>query len=115
MLLYSSTNSVYKIDGSRMDLAKEYRDKLKGPYSFELQSILDRMRTSSLNGRLVLIVIEPFKRYRLARLSGERGVSPKIIDNVIYNSISEAEWDIFKRRWYELTGYKINIKDPSKC
>ena len=42
-------------------------------------------------------------------------ISPKIIDNVIYNSISEAEWDIFKRRWYELTGYKINIKDPSKC
>mgnify|MGYP006158336599 FL=1 len=113
MLLYSSKNSIYKIDGSRMDLAKEYRDKLKGPYSFELQSILDRMRTSSLNGRFVLIVIEPFKRFGLARLSGKRGEPPKIIDDVIYNSISEAEWDIFKRRWFELTGYNINIKDPS--
>ena len=82
MLLYSSTNSVYNIDGSRMDLAKEYRDKLKGPYSYELQSILDRMRTSSLNGRFVLIVIEPFKRFGLARLRGKRGEPPKIIDDV---------------------------------
>ena len=27
-------------------------------------------------------------------------------------SIAEAEWDIFKRRWFLLTGVKVTVEDP---
>jgi hypothetical protein len=112
MLLSDPDSSIYQIDGSRMNLAKEYRDNLRGPFSLELQRILDRMRTTPLKGRFVLLILEPFREFGLARLSGERGVAPSPVDNVKYNSIADAEWDIFKRRWQELTGISITIKDP---
>jgi len=113
MLLYDPDGAIYNIDGTRMDLAKEYRDNLRGPYSLELQRVLDKMRTTPLKGRLVLLVVEPFKIFRLARLSGQRGISPSTVQDVRYHSIAEAEWDIFKRRWLELTGISISISDPN--
>jgi len=33
MLLYDPESSIYQIDGSRMDLAMEYHDNLRGPFS----------------------------------------------------------------------------------
>lgn len=111
MLLYDPDSSIYKIDGTRMDLAKEYRDNLRGPFSNELQKILDKMRTTPLEGRFALIVLKPFKEFGLAKLSGKRGVSPTPIEGKKYYSMAEAEWDIFKLRWYELTGKTITIKD----
>jgi hypothetical protein len=45
-------------------------------------------------------------------LSGIRGSNPEIVKGVIYKSIAEAEWDIFKRRWFLLTGIKVTVEDP---
>ena len=112
MLLYDPDSSIYNIDGTRMDLAKEYRDNLRGPFSSELQKILDKMRTTPLKGRFALIIIKPFEEFGLARLSGKRGVPPIPIEGKKYYSMAEAEWDIFKLRWHELTGKTITIRDP---
>ena len=112
MLLYDPDSSIYKIDGNRMDLAEEYRDNLRGPFSDELQKILDKMRTTPLKGRFALIILKPFKEFGLARMSGERGIPPTQIVGKKYYSMAEAEWDIFKLRWHELTGKTITIKDP---
>ena len=112
MLLYDPDNSTFEIDGTRMDLAREYRDAIRGPFSLELQRVLDRMRTTPMKGRFALLVVEPFRRFQLARLSGERGVPPSPVPGVTYDSIAEAEWDIFKRRWLELTGQRVTVKDP---
>jgi len=114
MLLYDPEGARYAIDGSRMDLAREYRDHLRGPFSDELQKVLDRMRTTPLKGRFALIVVEPFREYALCRLSGERGVPPEPVPGVRYRSIAEAEWDIFKRRWQELTGCAVTVEDPGR-
>lgn len=57
-------------------------------------------------------LVEPFRKFALARLSGERGVPPEVVDGVTYASIAEAEWDIFKRRWQELTGRELDVPDP---
>ena len=113
MLLYDPDNSIFEIDGTRMDLALEYRDNLRGPYSMELQRVLDKMRTTPMRGRFALLVVEPFKTFALARLSGERGVPPAPVEGVTYASIAQAEWDIFKRRWQELTGLPVTIEDPA--
>ena len=39
-------------------------------------------------------------------------INPEIVKGVIYKSIAEAEWDIFKRRWFLLTGIKVTVEDP---
>lgn len=112
MLLYDPDNATFEIDGDRMDLALEYRDRMRGPYSLELQRVLDKMRTTPMKGRFALIVVEPFRKFVLARLSGERGVAPEVVEGVAYTSIAEAEWDLFKRRWQELTGKPVTVPDP---
>ncbi len=112
MLLYDPDNATYEFDGARMDLALEYRDNPRGPYSAELQRVLDRMRSTPMKGRLALSVIEPFSKFALVCLTGERGVAPIVVEGVSYASIPEAEWDIFKRRWQELTGMPVTVSDP---
>ena len=112
MLLYDPDNATYEIDGTRMDLALEYRDNMRGPYSPELQRVLDRMRSTPMKGRLALAVLEPYREFALVRLSGERGVAPVPVEGVSYASVPEAEWDIFKRRWRDLTGMPVTVADP---
>ena len=48
MIPYDPNSSILEFDGNRMDLAKEYRNNLRGPFSLELQQILDKMRTTPL-------------------------------------------------------------------
>lgn len=112
MLLYDPDGARFAFDGARMDLAREYRDRPRGPFSPELQKVLDRMRTTPLKGRYALIVVKPYREFALCRLSGERGVPPETVPGVRYHSMAEAEWDIFKRRWHDLTGQPVTIEDP---
>lgn len=107
MFIYEKNASIYSWNGERKDLAEEYRNNLRGPFSPELQKILDRMRTSPLTNRYALRVIVPFRKFALVKLSGSRGVPPSDIQGVTYNSISEAEWDIFARRWEDITGVAL--------
>ncbi|MCL4187058.1 MAG: hypothetical protein KJZ85_05570 [Rhodobacteraceae bacterium] len=113
MLLYDPEGATYQIDGSRMDLAREYRDRLRGPFGHELQKVLDRMRNTPMKGRYALIVVVPFREYALCRLSGVRGVAPEVVPGVRYRSMAEAEWDIFKRRWRDLTGQEVTVEDAA--
>ena len=113
MVQRDQTGSTYDFDGARMDLAEEFRDNLRGPYSAELQKILDRMRTMPLRGRYAVIVEQPYRLWSLARLSGERGVPPMAVPGVRYTSLAEAEWDIFKRRWRDLSGVPVTVGDPA--
>ena len=109
MILDDPGNAVHTWDGSRMDLAEEYRGQPRGPFSPELQRILDRMRLTPMQGRYALVVLDPFRRWALVRLSGVRGVPPTAVDEVEYSSLAEAEWDIFRRRWKDLTGVEISV------
>ena len=92
-----------------MDLALEYRTSPRGPFSPELQRILDGMRMTPVKGRYALVAIEPFKRWGLVRLSGIRGVPPSPVEGVVYSSMADAEWDLFKRRWKALTGIAVTV------
>ena len=107
MATYNESTSIYSWDGHRLDLADEYRSNLRGPFSSELQKILDRMRTSPLAGRYAVRIIIPFKKFALVELSGVRGVPPSDIEGITYETISDAEWDIFRRRWKQITGVTI--------
>lgn len=112
MIPYDPNSAILQFDGNRMDLVIEYRNSIRGPYSLALQQILDKMRTTPLKGRFVILIKKPFTEFQLAQLSGIRGSNPEIVKGVIYKSIAEAEWDIFKRRWFLLTGIKVTVEDP---
>ena len=107
MFTYNENASIYSWDGNRQDLVDEYRNNLRGPFSPELQKILDHMRTSPLTGRYALRVIIPFQKFALVQLSGVRGVPPSDINGITYDTIPEAEWDIFRRRWKGITGVTL--------
>lgn len=111
MILCDTDDATYTWEGTRMDLAEEYRRSLRGPFSPELQRILDRMRMTPMRGRYALVILEPFRRWGLVRLAGERGVAPSPVEGVEFVSIAEAEWEIFKRRWKDLTGVPVSVGD----
>lgn len=109
MQLYDPATSIYQFDGHRADLAQEFKDNRHGPHSEELRRILHRMRTMALEQRYCVVVIEPFRRWALARLSGRRGVPPQIFADRIFTSLAQAEWEIFKLRWRQLSGIALDI------
>ena len=73
MIPYDPNSAILQFDGNRMDLVIEYRNNIRGPYSLALQQILDKMRTTPLKGRFVILIKKPFTEFQLAQLSGIRG------------------------------------------
>ena len=95
------------IDVSRNDLVEEFRKTPVGHQSVELQKMMSVMRGERFPGKHVLICTKPHKEWRLARLSGVRGKPIEVVEGVVYTSIEEAEWEVFKIRWKALTGEEL--------
>ena len=99
---------MYAIDTSRKDLVEEFRKTPVGHHSPELQKLMNRLRVEHFPGKHVLICTKPFEEWRLARLSGVRGEAPEVVEGVVYTSIDEAEWAVFKIRWKAHTGEDLD-------
>ncbi|WP_378942324.1 hypothetical protein [Mesorhizobium sp. ANAO-SY3R2] len=99
----------YIFDPERLDLAREFRDNINGPHSRDLQQLLVRMRWGPVEGRYVLLVLEPGKRWRLGRLPPKRGQKVELFDDVEFTSLADAEWHVFKLRWEALAGAPLSI------
>lgn len=67
-----------------------------------LKRVLLRMRGESTKGKLIVICVTPDKEWRIARLSGIRGVPPEFIDDKIYTDEQEIQHTIFLMRLDEL-------------
>ncbi|MFK4604203.1 hypothetical protein ABIF57_003655 [Bradyrhizobium diazoefficiens] len=94
----------YVIDPSRLDLVEEFRASPLGVHSPELRKLLARMRWGRPEGRLVLIVLEPGRAWRLSCIPERRGDPMPFVDDRVFTSLAEAEWHVFKLRWQEMTG-----------
>ena len=86
----------------------EFREKPFGRHSPELLRILNAMRGSPLAGRYVLVCTRPFREWKLARHPGRPGAPIEIIEGYVFSSREEAEWEVFRIRWKELTGEELN-------
>jgi hypothetical protein len=62
------------------------------------------MRGGALRGKYVLVSIDPYRRWALAMLPGGRGQPVRLVEGVEYSSQIDAERDVFRRRWRDLTG-----------
>jgi hypothetical protein len=87
----------------RPELVEEFRRTPIGRHSPDLRLLLNRMRTQQDPG-YVLVCIEPFRRWRLARKKRGRGNPVELVGERVFTSPEEAEWEVFKLRWKEMTG-----------
>lgn len=67
-----------------------------------LKRVLLRMRGESPAGKLIVICTKPDAKWRIARLSGVRGVPPEFIDDKVYGDEQEIQHAIFLMRLDEL-------------
>jgi hypothetical protein len=102
------TPALYSFDPSRLDLAREFRDKPFGAHSPDLQYLLNLMRTRETAGRYVLVMTRPHAQWTLARLTeGNKG--PPRLTNTTFDSLVAAEWAVFKLRWEDLAGAPLEL------
>jgi hypothetical protein len=74
-----------------------------------LQRVLNVMRGGPKAGKYVLIVEEPFRRWRLGRMPAERGHPVNVLPDYAFSDLKDAEWTVFQLRWQEQTGETLSI------
>lgn len=68
----------------------------------DLRRVLLRMRGESVAGKLIIVCTKIEKEWRIARLSGIRGVPPVFVNDKVYDDEQEIQHDIFLMRLDEL-------------
>ncbi|MBX6321320.1 MAG: hypothetical protein IRY94_05795 [Rhodospirillaceae bacterium] len=99
--------STYRITPSDRAVAEEFRRRPIGKHSPALQRVLNAMRTGPLAGKYVLVATRPHREWMLAQLPERPGQPIKLHPNRIFHSIEEAEWEVFKLRWEQHTGERL--------
>ena len=96
-------------EGGRRLLGARMRDPRGYHVSFRrrprrpvLKRVLLRMRGTPTKGKLVVICMKVDAEWRIARLSGVRGVPPEFVDDKIYTDEQEIQHDIFLMRLDEM-------------
>lgn len=69
---------------------------------FLLNRVLLRMRAQPAKNKLVVVCTKLEKEWRIARLSGVRGVPPKFVSDKVYDDEQMVQHDIFVMRLDEL-------------
>jgi hypothetical protein len=101
--------SKYQITDSDLVYAAEFKKQPFGHQSPGLQRILNVLRGGPVEGKYILIVLEPYKRWALGQLSANRGTPVKVVAGYKFTDLDDAEWTVFKLRWKEQTGKDLNL------
>lgn len=67
-----------------------------------LDRVLTRMRmqpTGAFGGKLIIVCTKLEQEWRIARLSGIRGIPPKFVDDRVFTDEQEAQSEIFAMRF----------------
>ena len=102
----------YQITEADEIYASEFKRNLDAGnfyHSPGLQRVLNVMRGGPKAGKYVLVTLEPFKRWVLARLSDGRGGQIEILKDYEFTDLKHAEWTVFKLRWQEQTSRVLDL------
>lgn len=102
----------YRITDGDEAYAAEFKNNLetgKRIHSPGLQRILNVMRGSPKEGKLVLIVKEPHRRWQLGEMPAGRGEPITVLPGYEFSDLKEAEWTVFQLRWQRLTGRELSL------
>lgn len=97
----------WPVDPGRLDLVQEFRRRPRGPHGPELQKLVARLRWGPIAGRYVLLTLETGRRWMLARQRAERGEPLELLEDRVFTSLADAEWEVFRRRWEAATGRRL--------
>ncbi len=98
---------MYIFDSTRIDLALEFYQQPYGRHSADLQYLLCFMREPRDEPHYVLIETIPQKEWVLSKMPHGAGELPTLSANY-FSKIEDAEWYVFKLRWYELGGESLD-------
>ena len=106
----SNSQCNYDLDLARdVALAREFIDAPIGHHSLNLQRLLRAMRSGPVKGKFALLMTKPGREWTLIRCSGQVDVLPTIYWDSIFFSIEDAEREVFRLRWKELTGLELDL------
>ena len=102
--------SRYKINTADKHLVEEFRANPIGHHSPALQKLLNLFRGEDMDGKYVLVCTKPHEEWVLAQFAdpSRRGEPLKMHYNQIFQSIEQAEWEVFKLRWHKYTGESLD-------
>ena len=107
------TKSSYRIDLiADLAYAREFMAAPVGLHSPGLQRVLNVLRGEPLAGKYVLVEVTPHQRWRLARLTGERGRPVTLLDTY-FTDLEDAERHVFALRWRERVGRDLKIENAA--
>lgn len=94
---------------SLLPLADEFLANPIGLHSIKLERLLLKFRDWPLQNRLVVVCLNPYREWIVARLSGERGKPIEPVNDEVFNSVEDANRFIFRLRWKEEFGEELTI------
>jgi hypothetical protein len=85
-------------------IIEEHKRKPIGIHSDALERVLIYLRRHRLKtaGKYIIVCTKPHQEWRMATLSGVRGVPPKIDEQSRFTSREEAEHGVFLKRLADL-------------
>jgi hypothetical protein len=103
----------YVLTAEDLVYAREFLAKPFGYHSPGLQRVLNLVRGLGPEGKYVVLCVEPYRRWVLARLPARRGEPIAPCEGVEYTDLADAERDVFLRRWRDLGGPPLGDPPPA--
>ena len=103
---------MFKLTGDRIDLAREFRDRPYGIHSPALQAALEQLSLVNPNGKMLLVCTRPGREWTLAEIPGDPPRAHLRAD-MVFESVEDAEWAVFKLRWQVLIGEALELDRES--
>lgn len=85
-------------------LAEEFRKDPCGIHSEDLKRLLERFRGVPMPGKHVLIELDHYGPWQVARLGQTRRDPVEPIEGALFDRIEDAEWYVFRQRWADHFG-----------
>ena len=98
---------MYEIDPSRTDLIEEFRNNLYGPYSPELNLVVNRLRLMPMGDRHILVCTRNGREWMLAKMPSKRGAAVELFKDRLFTNYDEGIWEVFRMRWETVTGESL--------
>ncbi len=98
----------YQITDDDLQFAREFMEAPIGYHSPGLQRVLNLMRGPHWAFKYVLVVKDRYSLWQLGKLPSRRGAKVELVEGLYYTDLIDAERDIFRRRWKDLTGHDLD-------
>ncbi|MGH8056101.1 MAG: N,N-dimethylformamidase beta subunit family domain-containing protein [Candidatus Entotheonellia bacterium] len=105
---------MHPIDPTRLDLAREFKHNPTGPHSPELQTLLKLLRWEPIAGRFLVVQPRRDGPWHLARTTGPKGHPLELFYSHAYQTLAQAHWALFRKRWAQHTGQALILDDDER-